>query len=571
MLNILSGSLNLVFDCFSINIDILQQGIFCIISSGFNLMAISASCNITLFLLVLVVFLVLIASVIILIRRLRQSEYNERAMQSLIDKIPDTVYFKDIEGRFTRVNKAQCKLLGLSDAKDAVGKNDFDFFSHAQETRELDNEVMSTGIPIFDMIHKYDTEKGVRYLSETRIALYDKHKHCIGLAGISRDMTELKTSEIVMHESQAKFKALFDNAPLAFFRIDKDQKIVEYNRRFSSMFGYTKDEEKDIFAADLLVDSDLVNLIFDTVIETKEVSTEMNLKRKSGEHFIANLTLSLLEEGFRDVSIEGIVEDITQVAVARDEIIKAKDKAVEADRLKSLFLANMSHEFRTPMNAIIGFTNMLREESLTTEDRNSFIDVIQTNGNNLVALIDSIVDFSKLEADQMSVSMSEFNINPLIKSVLDHAEKSLIAQGKDGVKVIKGSMLETPVRVVCDRHRLNQVFLHLISNAVKFTDKGEIEIGYRIDAEHIYMYIRDTGIGISSDKFDYIFQRFTKIESKNRLYGGTGLGLTISKGLIELMGGEIIPDSELGKGSTFTIKLPYKGTEPEIESVAPNS
>jgi len=283
------------------------------------------------------------------------------------------------------------------------------------------------------------------------------------------------------------------------------------------------------------------------------------MKRKNGEHFIANLTLALLEEGFKEITIEGIVEDITSVAKAREEIIKAKDKAIEADRLKSLFLANMSHEIRTPMNAIIGFTNMLREDNLTVEERHNFIDVIQSNGNSLMNLIDSIVDFSKLESDQMSVSLGEFNFNPLLDTVFNYAQKILLSEEKSHIKLIKTVGNEDGVRVVSDRLRLNQVMNHLISNAIKFTDKGEIEIGYKVSDNVFKIFVRDTGIGIPHNKINSIFERFTKVNSnKNRLYGGTGIGLTISRGLMKLLGGTVLVESELGKGSTFWIEIPLQ-------------
>jgi PAS domain S-box-containing protein len=356
-------------------------------------------------------------------QREHQLEHEKNMMQSLIDNIPDYICFKDLQSRFTRVNIAQAKLLGLNDPRQAVGKSDFDFFDHAEESYQIEQQIIKTGVPVINQLRTLVIDGISRYISDTKIALYDKDKKCIGTVGVSRDISELKLAENAMLESQAKFKALFDNAPLAIFRIDNKQRIVEYNYRFSTMFGYSKSDDLTVLTtSDLLVDPDLGNLIFETVLETKEVNAEINLKRKDGDTFIANLTLALLEEGFNDITIEGIIEDITQMAIARDEIIKAKDKAIEADRLKSLFLANMSHEIRTPMNAIIGFSNMLREDKLTNEDRNYFIDVIQSNGNNLVSLIDSIVDFSKLEADQMSVSLGEFNIHPFIESVIDHTE-----------------------------------------------------------------------------------------------------------------------------------------------------
>jgi len=490
-------------------------------------------------------------------KRQKHIEHEKNMMKLLIDNIPDTIYFKDLDSKFTRVNKAQARLLNLKSPEDAVGKSDFDFFEHAQNAYDVEQEIIRTRKPVINQLHRVERDGIVRYLSDTKIPLIDSGDKCVGTVGITRDITDFKIAEDVMLESQAKFKALFENAPLAFFRLDKDMKVVEYNHRFQKMFGYSKEDElMQITKSDLLVDAELGKLILDTILETKEVNTEIMMKKKNGDHFIANLTLALLEEGFKEISIEGIVEDITQVAKARDELIKAKDKAIEADRLKSLFLANMSHEIRTPMNAIIGFTNMLREEDVSQEERCSYIDVIQSNGNSLMTLIDSIVDFSKLEADQMSVSLSEFNFNPLFDTICDYTQKVLLSENKQHIKLVINKESEEGVRIISDRHRLNQVINHLISNAVKFTDQGEIEIGYKIIDDQLAIYVRDTGIGIPKNKVNTIFDRFTKVNNdKNRLYGGTGLGLTISKGLMKLMGGSIEVESDLGKGSIFWLKI----------------
>ncbi len=509
--------------------------------------------------LLVVLILALFIAIAFIFRSKRQKHIllERNMMSSLIDNVPDTIYFKNLESKFIRVNKAQAKLLGFDNPDDLIGKSDFDFFEHAQQAFESEQEIIRTGKPLINQIHKVIVDGKETYLSDTKIPLCDSNGKCTGTVGITRDITEFKNAEINMLEHQSKFKALFDNAPLAIFRLDKNMKVVEANNRFKKMFGYNDTDMVELTKIDLLVDPDLGGLIIDTVMETKEVNTEIMLKRKSGEPFIANLTLALLEDGFKEVSIEGIVEDITKVAKARDEIIQAKDKAVEADQLKSLFLANMSHEIRTPMNAIIGFTNMLREDDLSSEDRNSFIDVIQSNGNSLMTLIDSIVDFSKLETEQMTVSIGEFNFKPLFDSASEYAEKMLISdQKQSAVKLIRNIPDEPNIRIKSDRHRLNQVINHLISNAIKFTDQGEIEIGYKKENGKFLIYVRDTGTGIPKNKQKTIFERFAKVNSdKNRLYGGTGIGLTISKGLMKLMGGRISVESAPGQGSTFTLEL----------------
>jgi len=490
-------------------------------------------------------------------KRQNQLLAEKKMMSSLIDSVPDTIYFKDLESKFIRINKAQSDLLGLKHPDEAIGKSDFDFFEYAQDAYNSEQEIIKTQKPIINEIHIHEIDGVKMYLSDTKVPLFDAKNKCIGTVGITRDITEVKNTQNAMLENQAKFKALFENAPLAIFRLDKNMKVVEFNHRYRKMFGFSEEDDmSNINKSDMLVDTELGGLILDTVLETKEVNTEIMLKRKNGEHFIANLTLALLEEGFDDVAIEGIVEDITQVAKARDEIIKAKDKAIEADKLKSLFLANMSHEIRTPMNAIIGFTNMLREDEITKEDRNSFIDVIQNNGNSLMTLIDSIVDFSKLESDQMTISMGEFNFKPLFDNICEYAENLIKAEEKTNIKVIRTIPEFPDIRIVSDRHRLSQVLTHIVSNAVKFTDEGEIEIGYQKNSSTFKIFVRDTGVGIPVKKQKAIFERFTKVNNdKNRLYGGTGIGLTISKGLMNLMKGKIRVESEQGEGSTFSLEL----------------
>jgi PAS domain S-box-containing protein len=506
---------------------------------------------------ILLIILFIGATFFLRSKRQRHLLREKRMMSSLIDNIPDTIYFKDLNSKFVRVNKAQANLLGHENPDDLIGKTDFDFFEHAQEAFDVEKEIIRTQIPVINQLHEHYRDGKKLYLSDTKIPWLDETGKCIGTVGITRDITDFKIAEYSMLENQAKFKALFDNAPLAIFRLDKNMKVVECNVRFKKMFGYSENDKLDNLSKyDLLADPELGGLILDTVLETREVNTEIMLKRKSGEEFIANLTLALLEEGFNDISIEGIVEDITQVAKAREELIKAKDKAVEADQLKSLFLANMSHEIRTPMNAIIGFTNMLREDDISHEDKNSFIDVIQNNGNSLMTLIDSIVDFSKLETEQMVVSMSEFNFKPLHDSACDYAEKLLISEEKSGIKVVRTCPEEPDIRINADRHRLGQVLNHLVSNAVKFTEKGEIEIGYFTENNKFKIFVRDTGTGIPKNKQKVIFERFSKINTdKNKLYGGTGIGLTISKGLMKLMKGKINVESTPGEGSIFTVEM----------------
>jgi PAS domain S-box-containing protein len=246
------------------------------------------------------------------------------------------------------------------------------------------------------------------------------------------------------------------------------------------------------------------------------------------------------------------------------ELVVAKEKAEESDRLKTAFLANMSHEIRTPINGIIGFSQLLENKELEEDKKQEFIEVIKTNANSLISLIDDIIDISRIQEGQVKFKKSIVNINLLLDEVFSiyltpsYQEKGLVF---DVVKSLK----DEEAILLVDPFRLKQVFNNLISNAFKFTEKGSIVFGYSVEDNCIKFFVEDTGIGISIEKRESIFQRFTQADvSYTRRFGGSGLGLAISKGLVELLGGKIWVESatksETGSRFIFTIPNPTNGT-----------
>jgi signal transduction histidine kinase len=236
-------------------------------------------------------------------------------------------------------------------------------------------------------------------------------------------------------------------------------------------------------------------------------------------------------------------------------LMEAKKKAEESDNLKSAFLANVSHEIRTPLNSIVGFSSLLGENGLSEETRNSYIDMIESNTESLLVLIDEILDLSKIEAQQLTLKMQNFNTDELISELLQifrHGNINLRVELRLGPE-IDGKSLS----IYSDRVRVKQIFINLISNAFKFTDSGFIEIGYFLSEKNeIIFYVKDTGIGIKKEHYQAVFNRFRKLnENTSRIYRGTGLGLAITQKLVELMGGKIWIESEPGKGSTFFFTL----------------
>ncbi len=254
---------------------------------------------------------------------------------------------------------------------------------------------------------------------------------------------------------------------------------------------------------------------------------------------------------------EELNESNKRILEINEELKMAKIKAEESDMLKSSFLANMSHEIRTPMNAINGFAELLRQSGITPEISSQYIDIINANCKQLTSIIEDIIDISKIETGQITINYKRTNINELLNE-LGIIFESLGSSKGIGFKIDAG--LKSNISYTkTDETRLRQILYNLINNAIKFTNSGSVIVGYTLKNNFLEFYIKDTGIGISKENHEIIFERFRQVESgMSRVYGGTGLGLTISRVLLELLGGRIWLDSELGNGSTFYFTIPYE-------------
>ena len=247
------------------------------------------------------------------------------------------------------------------------------------------------------------------------------------------------------------------------------------------------------------------------------------------------------------------------------ELIRSKEKAEESDRLKSSFLANMSHEIRTPMNAITGFSELLRIPGLEHDTVNQYVEIINANSQQLLSIIDDIIDISRIEAGQVSVSNNKININKLLNEVSCIFKPLANNKGLDFI--VECGLDDEKAMTITDETRLRQVLNNLLSNSIKFTTEGSIKLGYIFSNNNFEFYVKDTGIGIAREHFEIIFERFRQVESgMSRKYGGTGLGLTIARMLAELLDGRIWLTSELGKGTTFYFSLPTLAVEDQFEA-----
>ncbi|NOQ25289.1 MAG: response regulator [Bacteroidales bacterium] len=296
---------------------------------------------------------------------------------------------------------------------------------------------------------------------------------------------------------------------------------------------------------------------------------------------LARLTRKISDAGDYDVHIErktndeigvlyedfnNMLNQILNREAARDlaekNLLKAKEKAEESDQLKSAFLANMSHEIRTPMNAILGFAELISmsDSEVSSTEKENYVKLINVSGNNLLRLIDDIIDISKIEAGQIKIYKKKCYLNETLKDIQQSFIELRKINEKENIEIRLNELAQSQNLIIkTDIIRLNQIFTNLIGNALKFTEEGFIEFGYEIvNNEKLLFYIKDTGVGMDQNKKDLVFDRFTKIEDDNsRLYRGAGLGLAISKSLVELLGGNIWVDSALSAGSTFYFNIPF--------------
>jgi len=342
--------------------------------------------------------------------------------------------------------------------------------------------------------------------------------------------------------------------------ITNDKGGIEFvNNKFTSLTQYSLEDvlgkKPRIFNPGHLSKEEY-DTLFVTLKNGKTWKGEVLNRRKDQTEFWEESTICTLTNSDGRISnYVLIINDETEKKQMLDDLIKAKEKAEEADLLKSAFLANMSHEIRTPLNCIIGFSDLMLDKELDISKVCEYAQMINSSGINMLTIINDILDISKIESGQIFLNKNVFTVHELIESVKN--ELILKAEGK-GLRIeIDALNPQAQILICSDEYKIKQILVNLVGNGIKFSNKGTIEIGFRIKGHFIEFKVKDMGIGIAKEFHDRIFERFSQVESDyTREYGGNGLGLAISKSFVHLLGGEIWIESIIGKGTIFYFTIP---------------
>ncbi len=509
--------------------------------------------------------------------KVEQDLSRERALFELfMENIPDHIYFKDLDSKFLRVNRAQATWLGLDNPQKAVGRTDADFFTdeHAAAARRDEQAVIRSGQPVIREAEK-ETWPGrrVTWAATAKFPLLDAEGRVAGTFGISRDVTDRKEAADRLRESEQRYRLLADNSNDIIWTMDMDFRFTYISPSVERLRGFTVEEAMaqsleealapasvevalNVFAEELLLEGTAGA----DPLRSRILELEQTCKDGSTIWSEANVAF-LRDENRRAIGLIGATRDISDRKRMAIEIVRAKEAAEAASRAKSEFLANMSHELRTPLNSIIGFSEMLELQHFGAlgDKQRQYVQRIYSSGHHLLQLINDILDLSKVEAGKMELELSRVEIPRLLEtSLLMIKEKAAMR----GVAVeLQLDSSAAGLRLDADERKLKQILFNLLSNAVKFTnDNGSVAVEARRVGHELIVAVADTGVGIAPANLERIFEEFVQIKGEGRRERqGAGLGLALTRKLVGMHGGLIWAESEgLGLGSRFTFTVPIR-------------
>ncbi len=491
--------------------------------------------------------------------KLQESEEKYRL---LIENQGEGIAVVDLEENFVFSNPAAEQMFGV-DMGDLVGRNLLDFISEDGKN-EIRNETQkrTAGAKSTYEIDIIRPDGGKRTILNTATPQYDKEGKHTGTFGVFRDITDRKLMEQKVIESETYYRTLIDISPDGIVTCDLEGNISYGSIKALEIFGIPPDSE--VIGTSILkwVSPDYSQSVMERILDILSgniapETREYKLRKYDKSVFWGELSSSpLTDKKGSPTGLLIVCRDISDRKKAESDLIRAKDKAEESDRLKTAFLHNISHEIRTPMNAIIGFSSLLNEPGVDAESQRSFLEIISNSSNHLLTIVSDIIEISNVEAGLLKLSQDEVNLNSMLNKLLTQFAPKAAEKGIEFS--LENILPERILNIKTDANKLTQILTNLLSNAFKFTAQGKIAFGCKHKNDILEFYVSDTGIGISQNQHTLIFDRFCQVEnSVSRQYEGTGLGLSIAKAYTELMGGRIWLNSEKGSGSVFYFTIPF--------------
>lgn len=492
--------------------------------------------------------------------QLRESEVKYR---TLIQNSADAIYLL-YNRKFELINPAFEKLFGYT-IKD-LNQPGFDFLRLvAPESKNFIEERLQNIRDGKEVSPQYEftaiTKNGEKKEVEASVSYLD-FKGAKATQGVIRDVTKRKAIE----KRLRLISRAIEQSPVAIEITDSEGTIEYINPAFEKITGYLSEEILGQNPRTLQSghhNKAFYEKMWDTICSGKDWKGELRNKKKSGELYWEDAVISPIFNAKGTIThFVAVKEDVTEKKKMIEDLITSKEKAEESDRLKSAFLANVSHEIRTPMNGIMGFADLLKKPGLTSDKQQEFIDIIKKSGTRMLNLITDLIDISRIESGELQINLQRTNINKHLTEL--HEFFNTEAEEKGIQLNVHCALPEKDADINTDPEKLNAVITNLLKNAVKFTKQGTIDFGYEWHNEHITFFVKDTGIGIPENKTEAIFNRFVQVDMDlTRDYEGSGLGLSISKAYVEMLGGEIWLTSKEHEGTQIYFSLPLTDFENE--------
>ena len=486
---------------------------------------------------------------------------SERILHNIYKNLPVGIELYDKDGQMVDLNKKDMEMFRISNKEDILGVNIFENPILPEEIKQKikDNENADFTFRYdFSKINKYyqpNSTTGFIDLTTKVTTLYDHNHEPINYLLINVDKTEDTIAYNKIQEFESFFDLVGDYAKVGYAHFDALSRdgyaLRSWYRNVGEEEGTPLPEIIGIHSHFHPEDRAVMIDFLDKVIkgESSKLSRDVRIRRADGNYTWTRVNVLVRNYQPQDNIIEMLCInfDITELKETERMLIGAKEKAEEADRLKSAFLANMSHEIRTPLNAIVGFSSLL-EEAEDAEEKHLYITIIEENNKLLLQLISDILDLSKIEAGTFDIIPEQVDAQQLCNELL----QSMQVRATEQVEILLAPELPE-LTFTSDKNRLYQVLLNFVTNALKFTSEGSIVIDYRINGNEVRFSVQDTGMGIEPEKQEAIFTRFVKL---NNFIAGTGLGLPICQSIVTQLGGKIGVESEPGKGSCFWFTYP---------------